>query len=179
MIRDAMRRLTTSAIAVALGALLVAGALASAGGAADTGEPTRELQSVELQLFRYGHKEETLLTACDGSEYWPAGHRMRAQVIGTLDHSATGAPSEHWSAEIEFQVSNPAKRHQMDLQWWSQWHHQNTRPGQLSRILFQSSHNKFGDFGKRFWEVRVKVTTDSSAQTFTASCRFKVDPDVL
>lgn len=142
-------------------------------------EPTRGIKDIDLRLFWYRDRDEAVDVTIAPDDFTNAtvfdiSKRMRLQVIGTLEGVGDRKedPSEHFSAQITFSFWEPDKR-QWKLQWSSWWNHQNTRPHQLSPILFEASHDQWQHFGERLWRVDVTLEADHTRRTFERSAIFK------
>lgn len=138
-------------------------------------EPTAPITGTALELYEYGNKAVTLLTACDGTETVTFDFLRVESVI-----TDTGRPSEHfdeWIILYQTELNGRSPRYI----WQVRWRHSNvpphgtTRNGDPHRWESSETNQKLNDFEPG---IRLRFTSRieglESGGVFLDSCDFIV-----
>ena len=138
-------------------------------------EPQFPITSLRLDVYQYGHRDTTLLSACDGSEKVTFSN-LRVEPLVTWERDAARVnPSEHFTVFIGVlpgRIVNGEFRRQLTGGSGTEWHHQNVPPHRGNRPYEVTQWDTYmAVLG--YWQVTVIITGEESGVVFTSSCVFE------
>lgn len=171
-----MRRLLAIAAVAAMGLMAITPAVADHPEAQRPFDP----DTIRLELFEYGKRHTTLLTACDGSEVFAFDKPMRIHLLGKLVKwpADNGAPSEHYNVDMildgptTHRVTGATVTRNVT---WTDWDHQNRVAHSPSQLIARTSFAHFDEYPNGEWTFRAVMDTLESGERFIEECSFRVE----